>query len=118
MVPLNKPAEALLMINTFLRGEQLPTHRWSMPRWDSANPIFRHTVVWIWLVIICGCLKIESSHKIEPIYVIVNNWNQCLLQNLLHCTMHTHVSQHYSRWTGWSIIVFWNWTTTFFNLST
>jgi serine carboxypeptidase-like clade 2 len=27
MVPLNKPAEALLMINTFLRGEQLPTHR-------------------------------------------------------------------------------------------
>ncbi|XP_066365960.1 serine carboxypeptidase-like 26 [Miscanthus floridulus] len=27
LVPLNKPAEGLTLINTFLRGEQLPTHR-------------------------------------------------------------------------------------------
>jgi len=27
LVPLNKPAEALTLINAFLRGEQLPTHR-------------------------------------------------------------------------------------------
>jgi serine carboxypeptidase-like clade 2 len=27
LVPLNKPAEGLTLINTFLRGEQLPAHR-------------------------------------------------------------------------------------------
>ncbi|PAN17394.1 hypothetical protein PAHAL_3G128400 [Panicum hallii] len=27
LVPLNKPAEGLTVINAFLRGEQLPTHR-------------------------------------------------------------------------------------------
>ncbi|OEL18691.1 Serine carboxypeptidase-like 33 [Dichanthelium oligosanthes] len=27
LVPLNKPAEGLMLINTFLRGEQLPAHR-------------------------------------------------------------------------------------------
>jgi serine carboxypeptidase-like clade 2 len=27
LVPLNKPAEGLKLINAFLGGEQLPTHR-------------------------------------------------------------------------------------------
>ena len=28
LVPLNKPEEGLVLIDTFLLGKQLPTHRW------------------------------------------------------------------------------------------
>lgn len=34
LVPLNKPAEGLMLINTFLNGEQLPTRRWYVAKED------------------------------------------------------------------------------------